>query len=369
MDSNIDSLTVQGTIAQVKAFLRRIPPGVSVMIYGPPGMGKTQLTEQVAKEREAKYKVFLSCTMDPTDIVGVPHPDGKVTRFLPPVDFLELTDAAEYKGPMVACFDDLPASETGVFAALFRIFQQREVAGHKVRDNVLLIGTGNREEDRSGAKSLPCALSNRFVNITLKHNFEDWRVWAMANKVEQSIVGFIGAQPGFLHQFDPSKNPVAFATPRSVHMASQMQAAIGLDDSNADLLFMGIAGSCGPAWATSYQAFLKNAIKLVPPAEIFKDPEGCRVAKETEIDIAHATIAALAYAVIENPTRARCKAAAKYALRQHHEEFGVCIFKDMMMGVMLNANIDPEKTAKISTLPEWVEMGDRWNDMLRQASN
>lgn len=369
MSTGIDSATVECSIAQLKTFLRCMPEGMSVMVYGPPGMGKTQLTEQVAQERDAHYRVFLSCTMDPTDVVGVPHPVDGVTQFLPPADFMELTDEAEYKGPLVVCFDDLPASDDRVFAAMFRIFQQREVAGHKIRKNVLLIGTGNRSQDKAGARDLPTALSNRFVNFTIRPSDDEWRSWAITNRIEPTIVGFIGAQPQMLNQFDPSKNVVAFATPRTVEMASHVQKRIGLDDANSALLFMGVAGCCGVAWANSYQAFLKNSIKLIPPQEIFNDPKGCRVPKESEIDIAHATISALSYALIENPTRKKCKAAARYALRQKFEEFGVCIFKDMMQGIMLNPGISTEDVAKYSTLPEWKEMGDKWNDVLRSASN
>jgi MoxR-like ATPase len=89
----------------------------SIGLWGPPGMGKTQMFEQVAEEIGAKVAVFLTATMDPTDVVGVPHPDGNVTRFLPPEAFMALTEEADYKGPMIALFDDMPACIEQVFAA------------------------------------------------------------------------------------------------------------------------------------------------------------------------------------------------------------------------------------------------------------
>src|SRR3970282_1664272 len=124
----------------------------SIMIWGPPGIGKSDLFAQLAKECNARYKTFLTATMDPTDVVGVPHPMNGITQFLPPKDFHELTPEAEYDGPIIVNFDDLPAGNEAVFNSLLRFIHNREVAGVKIRDNVFICATGNRSEDRANAR-------------------------------------------------------------------------------------------------------------------------------------------------------------------------------------------------------------------------
>lgn len=144
------------TIDEIKSAVAKIvsSPRTSTKptcIWGSPGVGKTELFEQVARDLGMRYKVFLTSTMDPTDVNGIPWSEDYFTKFKPPLDFMELTDhpSVSYKGPMIACFDDLPHGQEQVFASLFRFFRNREVGGYKVRDNVHLCGTGNYKIGRA----------------------------------------------------------------------------------------------------------------------------------------------------------------------------------------------------------------------------
>ena len=236
------------TISQLKGIVKSLiahdqARTTALGLWGPPGMGKTQTFEQIGEEIGAKVAVFLTATMDPTDVVGVPHPVGHVTKFLPPEGFLALTTESEYKGPMIALFDDMPACNEQVFAALFRMFQQREVGNLKIRDNVLLCATGNRVEDKAGAQDIPTALANRFVHFNIKIDTDEWRQWAIKADVAEEIVAFvrtIGIKG--LHNFDPSAGFLAFPTPRSVAKASDLIKAIGFDNTHD--LRLALVGCC-----------------------------------------------------------------------------------------------------------------------------
>jgi len=144
--------------------------------------------------------------MDPTDVVGVPHPDHEngCTRFLAPYDFIQLTEDADGdKGPVIALFDDLPASIEQVFNALLGVIGGRVVGGRPIRDNVLLCATGNRAEDKAGAQEIGTALSNRFIHFEIRLDHEDWVEWAFEHRVSQRsleaissiLKGCVGKKP------------------------------------------------------------------------------------------------------------------------------------------------------------------------------
>ncbi len=336
------------TINQLKAIVARILASAdaretSLAIWGPPGIGKTQLAEQIAAALKAMCRVYLTATMDPTDIVGVPHPDlvRSVTTFLAPEDFLCLThDAApEDLGPTVALFDDMPACDDKVFAALYRMFQQREVGGRKIRDNVLLIATGNRAEDNAGAQELPTALANRFVHFVLRVDNDEWRRWAVQNDVVEEIVSFIRAKGDQLHQFDPSSGFVAFPTPRSVAKASDLVKAIGMD--NTEDLKLALCGCCGEGWATMFMMFEKVRNKLIPAKDIIKNPETVRVPEEPEIDVMFATITSLTYYLKKHATTPNVIAALTYTKRLPHKEMSIVLAKDIVIDIVMDSdNID-----------------------------
>jgi hypothetical protein len=336
------------TISQLKSIVSKIQANpqaraTSLAVWGPPGIGKTQLAEQIAETLGARCKVYLTATMDPTDVVGVPHPDleRNITKFLPPEDFICLTEEGEPKdqGPTVALFDDMPTCKDEVFAALYRMFQQREVGGRKIRDNVLLIATGNRAEDNAGAQDLPTALANRFVHFVLRVDNDEWRRWAVQNDVVEEIVAFIRAKGDMLHQFDPKAGFVAFPTPRSVAKASDLVKAIGME--NTEDLKLALMGCCGEGWATTFMMFDKVRNKLIPASEIIKNPEEVRVPEESEIDVMFATITSLTYYLKKKPTTADVIAALTYTKRLPHKEMSIVLAKDIVIDIVMDSdNID-----------------------------
>jgi len=165
-------------VGQILDLLMKFPTSTSIMLSGPPGVGKTAIAEELARQLKARLHVFLAATQDPTDLSGVPHcnEERKTTVFYAPEDFLELTALASsgYLGPAVALFDDITTANSQVFAAYFRLFQQRQIARIPIRDNVILIGTGNRVEDKAVANDLPSPLANRMYHIDVDVDDKAW---------------------------------------------------------------------------------------------------------------------------------------------------------------------------------------------------
>jgi hypothetical protein len=343
------------SIEQVKSTIKKLishdfgksaPP--SILVMGSPGIGKTFMTESLAEELGARYKVWLTATMDPTDIAGCPQPTGNITRFLPPEDLYSLTIESGNTEPVIACFDDLPAANDQVFASLFRLFQQREVGGFKLRDNVLIIATGNRVEDKSAARELPLALANRCIRFDIDQvKTEEWLNWALVNGVTPEVYGFISSAPDQLNKFNPDNVETSFPTPRSVTMASKIQQAMGLEDPN---LFLALQGACGAAWAISFKAYLKNHALLISPKEIFADPVNARIPTGEQIDITFATISALVYEVNKSRKITDARAAVIYANRFPHKEHTTQVCRIIVteigarekQAVVLKVTQDPE---------------------------
>lgn len=356
------------SISQLKGILGALlahdeARGTSCFLWGPPGIGKTQMMEQVAKEINAVCAVYLTATMDPTDIVGVPHPVDGFTDFLPPKDFLRICEGAEYSGPMVALFDDMPACDDKVYAALLRLFQQREVGGYKIRDNVLLVATGNRAEDRAGAQELITPLANRFVHFLLRVDNDEWRHWAIKNGIVEEVVAFIRAKGDRLHQFDATAGFVAFPTPRSVAKASDLIKAIGM--KNTPDLKLALCGCCGEAWSTEFVQFQKVRDQLVPAAEIVKNPTKVKVPDRTAIDVSFATITGLCYYLRQNPTVKNICNALTYTKRLPHTEMSILLAKDIIIDIVMDSE-DIDFRTEILTNEEFREMMPAYRKYLKE---
>ena len=73
----------------------------SVMIWGPPGVGKSAIVAQVAERHSLQLVDLRLSQLAPTDLRGLPVADGKVSRWLPP-EFLP------NDGKGVLFLDELP---------------------------------------------------------------------------------------------------------------------------------------------------------------------------------------------------------------------------------------------------------------------
>ena len=354
------------SIKDVKDILAKTPMHISVGLWGPPGIGKTDLCIQVALSTGAKFLVKLAATMDPTDLVGIPFPDkdGHTTKFLPPSDLFQLTEEYKeeamklapkdrpYVGPWVVCFDDITTANPQVFAALFRLFQHREVAGYKIRDEVRLIATGNRAEDNAAANDMPTALNNRFFHIDLAVNAEEWLNWAVQRNLPPTIVGYIKTRPDQLHQFKADAQERAFATPRSIVMAAEMEMAVG---AGSPQWHLAIAGCVGEGWSAGYRAFIKNTVNLVKPEDIMRDPVKCRVPDKSAIDVIHATVATLTHYVKNHPQKDNCLKSFKYLERIPHPDMGMAGVHSILDNVV-QPHPDPSLKAQIINSPEFTKL-------------
>lgn len=334
------------TIKEMKSILRTWnshPKGMELnpFLWGPPGLGKTDMFKQLADEWGARCLSFLTSTMDPTDVVGIPHPNMEkgYTKFLPPYDFIQLTEDAENcETPVVAIFDDLPASIEQVFNALLGVFHGRTIGGRRIRNNVLLCATGNRAGDKAGAQEIGTALANRFIHFNILLDLDEWFEWAYGAEIAPPILAFIKRHPECLNEFEQAleTGDKAFATPRSVARTGILYEAQGADHPH---LMTAIAANCGDAWAVKFQAFNRCREHMVDPEEIWRDPEGCKMPESGEIDLLFATNTSLIAATRFKPTPERCKAVAVYAMRLPHQDLAIVLAKELLKHVV-SANSD-----------------------------
>lgn len=83
----------KSTIHTVKDALRTTPHAIPPFLWGPPGIGKTDLVQQVAEEDEARVTVLKASELRPEDLAGVPMPyEEGWTQFHPLKQLLELTE-------------------------------------------------------------------------------------------------------------------------------------------------------------------------------------------------------------------------------------------------------------------------------------
>ncbi len=103
-----------------------------------------------------------------------------------------------------------------------RLLLDRVVGEHKLPENCIVIAAGNRTTDKSVAFKMPKALANRLLHIEVEGSFKSWKQWAIQSGINEKVVGFLTFNRERLMNFDSNADDLAFATPRSWEMVSNI---------------------------------------------------------------------------------------------------------------------------------------------------
>lgn len=237
-----------------------------IFLWGPPGIGKSDLIAQIGKKQNRPVIDMRLLLMEPTDIKGIPYFDPTTTEMrwakpseLPGPNEVELHNA-------ILFLDELNAAPPSVQAAAYQLILNRRVGEYCLPAGVSIVAAGNRETDKGVTFRMPSPLANRFVHIEIAVNFDDWQAWAVNEGVHPDVVGFLSHHKHQLFKFDPKSADKAFATPRSWVFVGEL-----LDDTMSDHLNNTmVAGTVGEGLAIEFSQHRKIAAKLPKPEDILR---------------------------------------------------------------------------------------------------
>ena len=336
----------QHTFTETRVLLSVVPWKQAVFIWGPPGVGKTDLVFQLAGEDGAEVLVLKASELRPEDLSGLPDlsPEG-FTEFRPPRALYDLTENAsvreraafdarkaagevppgaewEEPRPVYLFLDEFSNAQPDMVAPFQYLTLNRTVGGMsglRLRPTVRIIAAGNREEDGAYANALSTPLKSRFFHIHLQPTLEEWKSWARLNEIHSSIVAFLSARESLFHDFDPRRADQTFPCPRTW---AQLSAVLhGLDRSpeagNRHLRRLAAESCVGPGAAVEFSRFEKTTIHAPTAEDIIRAP-GEIDPYADQPDTAMVCIENLLAACIRDPDRF-VDGSLEYVARMHLE--------------------------------------------------
>ncbi|MCW9012377.1 MAG: MoxR family ATPase [Gammaproteobacteria bacterium] len=295
-----------------------------VMLWGPPGVGKSQMVAQVAAKHKVPVIDIRLSQMEPSDLRGIPfRTDDSVEWAVPAM----LPDVRRHGPKGILFLDEITSAPPSVSAAAYQLILDRKLGNYEVPDGWAIFAAGNRQGDRGVTYTMPAPLANRFSHYDVDVNLDDWVAWAWDNDINERVIAFLRFRPDLLFDFDPAHNPVAFPSPRSWEFAHN---ALHKFEDHPEL-FLGALQACvGPAAGVELNAFI-DSMEHMPDLDAIIAGENVSAPKE--IDLQYAVAAALVGRAIQVKGQEHAAEVMgkilSFAKKFRQKEMGVMMVSDM----------------------------------------
>ena len=268
----------RGTPRQVRKFVTEcLYAGLVPFVQSSPGMGKSTIMRNVAKDLQLKLIDHRLSTSAPEDLSGLPRFDDQGrAMFSPFVDLFPLEDTPKPPGKegWMLFLDEFNSASKSVQAASYKLILDRMTGQRKLHEHCVITAAGNLSTDRAITNPISTAMQSRVVHLEMQISFEEWLYdVALKESYDSRIIAYLSQFPSKLMDFRPDHNEKTFCCPRTWEFVNALIKDKDVTDESAVLL----AGTITSGTAVDFVQFTKVFHNLVTIAEIRKDPANCRV--------------------------------------------------------------------------------------------
>lgn len=236
------------------------PQGKPIMVWGAPGIGKTQIVKAVLKARGEGRLIDVQTSkmapddwalpailkMEPGEMETGTGVSAKTRSQQPTMRAVDLpkswlpvykptgdpeTDEALDKalGKGVIFLDELSRASGSVQNTCLKLVDERTVGDAKIGSGWAIISASNRGmDDPASVQDFSTALGNRFAQMNYVPDFVSWKEWAI-DKIDPRILDFLEFNQDFFYTLDDEDEEGIFASPRSWEAASNDIAMVMQD--------------------------------------------------------------------------------------------------------------------------------------------
>ena len=203
-----------------------------VFLIGAPGIGKTAIVEQIAKELGIGLVSYSITHHTRQSALGLPfisekEYDGKHYR----VSEYTMSEiiAAVYEKQLetginegILFLDEINCVSETLTPAMLQFLQYKVFGQHRVPDGWIVITAGNPPEYNSSVREFDMVTSDRLKKIETEPDIEVWRKWAVNEGVHQAVISYLDIRRDDFYHAENDIDGRRFVTPRGWTDLSEM---------------------------------------------------------------------------------------------------------------------------------------------------
>lgn len=215
-----------------------------VFLLGAPGIGKTQIMEQIARECKIGLVSYTITHHTRQSAIGLPFIserefDGKkyaVTEYTMSEIVASIYDKIEQTGISegILFIDEINCVSETLAPAMLQFLQCKTFGNHAIPKGWLIVAAGNPPEYNKSVREFDVVTMDRVKKIDVEPDFDAWKEYAYKEKIHPAVLSYLNTRPGHFYQMESTVDGRQFATPRGWEDLSRIIYVYEKLDKTAD---------------------------------------------------------------------------------------------------------------------------------------
>ena len=230
--------TVQAYLAKTEEGAYKIPAirQRPILLMGPPGIGKTQIMEQIAREEKIGLVAYTITHHTRQSAVGLPFIreeefEGKtysVTEYtmseIIASVYRKIRDSGQKEG--ILFIDEINCVSETLAPTMLQFLQCKTFGNQSVPEGWMIVAAGNPPEYNKSVRDFDMVTLDRVRYLTVEADFRVWKEYAREQHIHGAILSYLELRPQNFYRVQADVDGMQFVTARGWEDLSNLTSGI-----------------------------------------------------------------------------------------------------------------------------------------------
>ena len=203
-----------------------------ILLMGPPGIGKTQIMEQIAKECQIGLVAYTITHHTRQSAIGLPFIQEKtfggkkysVTEYTMSEIIASVYEKIEATGIAegILFIDEINCVSETLAPTMLQFLQCKTFGNQKVPEGWIIVAAGNPPEYNKSVRDFDVVTLDRIKKIDVEENYDVWKEYAYQAEIHPAILSYLEIRRDHLYRIETTVDGKMFATARGWEDLSQL---------------------------------------------------------------------------------------------------------------------------------------------------
>lgn len=195
-----------------------------ILLMGPPGIGKTAIMEQIAKECDVGLVAYTITHHTRQSAIGLPHIETKIYSGAP-VQVTEYTmseiiasvyECMEQTGKQegILFIDEINCVSETLAPVMLQFLQNKTFGSHRVPSGWMLVAAGNPPEYNKSVREFDIVTLDRVRKIEIEADCDIWMEYAWTQEVHGAVLSYLSMKKENFYLVENTVDGKFFVTAR-----------------------------------------------------------------------------------------------------------------------------------------------------------